>query len=279
MKVSEKWGTDVDTAVQLALDELETTKDKVKITILEEPSKGFFGIGSKLALVRVEILENQDESLEKNKQYKGIDIIEKKSENDELIKKEVEDTCNSEENIITDTDSKTNIIETQDTKVKFENVHQEHEEVNMIERKDRAYAFLKELTENMGLKVTIKGNIKDNSLIMNITGKDAGSIIGKRGQTLDSIQYLTSMVANKNEKKYIRVVVDAEEYRNKRNKTLEKLAYRLGEKVIRTGKSVKLEPMNPYERKVIHASLQNNKKLNTRSEGQDPYRRVIIELK
>ena len=104
-------------------------------------------------------------------------------------------------------------------------------------------------------------------------------MIGKRGQTLDAIQYLTSLVVNKEKEKYTKVVVDAENYRAKREKTLEALAYRLANKVWKSKRSVKLEPMNPYERKVIHATLQNHPHVTTRSEGEDPYRRVIIELK
>ena len=110
-------------------------------------------------------------------------------------------------------------------------------------------------------------------------GKDSGTIIGKRGQTLDAIQYLTSLVVNKDNEKYQRVVVDAENYREKRERTLEQLANRLADKVIKSRKSVRLEPMNPYERKVIHSTLQSNPKVITRSEGEEPYRRVIIELK
>ncbi|MBQ4504896.1 MAG: KH domain-containing protein, partial [Firmicutes bacterium] len=99
----------------------------------------------------------------------------------------------------------------------------------------------------------------------------------KRGQTLDAIQYLCSLVANKNSENYVRVVIDAENYRAKRERTLEQLANRLADKVRKTGRSVRLEPMNPYERKVIHATLQNRNGVTTRSEGEEPYRRVIIE--
>ena len=135
------------------------------------------------------------------------------------------------------------------------------------------------LTEQMGLDIDISAKANEDNVFVNIQGKDSGTIIGKRGQTLDAIQYLTSLVVNKDQENYIRVVVDAENYRSKREKTLEKLANRLADKVVKTKRSVRLEPMNPYERKVIHATLQNNPRVTTRSEGQDPYRRVIIELK
>ncbi|MPN63306.1 hypothetical protein SDC9_211064 [bioreactor metagenome] len=126
------------------------------------------------------------------------------------------------------------------------------------------------------LKISVEGN--DSCIYVEMDGKDSGTIIGKRGQTLDAIQYLTSLVVNKDKDKYQRVVVDAENYRAKREKTLEQLANRLADKVIKSRKSVRLEPMNPYERKVIHATLQSNSRVTTRSEGEEPYRRVIIEL-
>ena len=142
-----------------------------------------------------------------------------------------------------------------------------------------ALKFLEEVTKEMGLTLDITAKTGEESLYIDIQGNDSGTIIGKRGQTLDAIQYLTSLVVNKENQKYTRVVVDAENYRAKREKTLEKLALRLAGKVVKTKRSVKLEPMNPYERKVIHATLQNHPQVTTRSEGQDPYRRVIIELK
>ena len=117
-----------------------------------------------------------------------------------------------------------------------------------------------------------------NIPINDISGKDTGTIIGKRGQTLDAIQYLTSLVINKNRDSYMRVVLDAENYRHKRKKTLENLADRLAGKVARTGTMVRLEPMNPYERMIIHAKLQNDERVITEAEGEGPYRRVIVEL-
>jgi spoIIIJ-associated protein len=110
-----------------------------------------------------------------------------------------------------------------------------------------------------------------------IDGEDSKTIIGKRGQTLDAIQYLTNLVSNKDKEEYRRVVIDVEGYRNRREKTLEQLAAKLARKALRSGRSVRLEPMNPYERKVIHATLQKVEGLTTRSEGEEPFRRVIIE--
>ena len=140
-----------------------------------------------------------------------------------------------------------------------------------------AKEFLENLIREMGLEGEVKVAVNETSVYADIDGKDTGTIIGKRGQTLDSIQYLTSLVVNKGEDEYIRVVVDAENYRAKREETLEKLAYRLAEKCIKTGRSVRLEPMNPYERKVIHTTLQTVPSVVTRSEGNEPNRRVVIQ--
>ena len=267
MDVSEKWGNDVDTAVDLALAELKATRDEVEVTVLEQPSKGFFGIGAKLALVRVErkkpvqeeepvsdkvvkeskpVKENRAEQKKPQKNQKPARRSEKKAEKKEepmksSIEKEIGDLPPVDEHIALD--------------------------------------FLKEVTEQMGLDIEISAKADEENVFFNIRGKDSGTVIGKRGQTLDAIQYLTSLVVNKDNSNYVRVVVDAENYRAKREKTLEKLANRLADKVVKTKRSVRLEPMNPYERKVIHATLQSNPRVTTRSEGQDPYRRVIIELK
>ena len=258
---SEKWGTDVDTAVKLALDDLKLTIDEVDVTVLEEPSRGFFGIGSKLALVRVEKKKTQNEkaieSKNENKKDDKIDSV--KSEKSQIKKAETPKKIKQEEK------------KEKETEISQENMVpcEEHE----------ALDFLKKVTKEMGLDLDITAKKGEDSLYISINGKDSGTIIGKRGQTLDAIQYLTSLVANKGHDEYTRVVVDAENYRSKREKTLEALALRLANKVVKTRRSVKLEPMNPYERKVIHAALHNPPKVTTRSEGQDPYRRVIIELK
>lgn len=204
MSYSEKCGRTVEEATALALEDLETTIDNVEVVVLEEPAKGFLGLGSKLAKVRVTV---------------------------------------------------TNIPE----KI--------------------AMDFLKDVTVKMGLKMSVDAVRKEDTLFISFEGKDTGTIIGKRGQTLDAIQYLTSLVVNKNREKYLRIVINAENYRQKREKTLEDLALRLADRVEQTGRSVRLEPMNPYERKIIHATLQERVNIVTKSEGEDPYRRIVIELK
>ncbi|MCQ4637457.1 protein jag [Anaerovorax odorimutans] len=266
MNFSEKWGTDVEEAVKLALIDLKLERDEVEVTVLEEPSKGFFGIGSKLAKVRVEpkkeeaVPEPEPEHIKehiKEPEKQTAEEVEIKTEKKPEQRKKKEKRKR---------EKKRSVIP-----------REPEESLNVVESHP-ALDFLKETTEKMGLTLDITAKTGDNSIYVDIKGKDSGTVIGKRGQTLDAIQYLTSLVVNKENEKYVRVVVDAENYRAKREKTLEQLANRLAEKVVRTKKSVRLEPMNPYERKVIHATLQSNPNVTTKSEGEEPYRRVIIEL-
>ena len=142
-----------------------------------------------------------------------------------------------------------------------------------------AKVFLKEMFIAMGLIVNIETILKDKQLEVKISGDDMGIIIGKRGQTLDSIQYLVNLVVNKGTAPYISVTLDTENYRERRKETLESLAYNLARKVKHTGKNVVLEPMNPYERRIIHSALQNDRYVTTFSQGEEPYRNVVIALK
>ncbi len=204
MDYSEKWGKTVEEAVELAVEDLNVSKTEIDIEVLEEPSKGFLGIGSKLAKVRVTFKEKPEKIAE---------------------------------------------------------------------------SFLEDIFKKMNINVKLKAIYNENNIEINVEGKDAGIIIGKRGHTLDSLQYLTSLVVNRNREKYVRIIINAENYRQKREKTLIDLANRLGSKVKSTGNSIRLEPMNPYERRIIHAALQDNSRISTRSEGEDPFRHVIIESK
>ena len=266
MDYSEKWGVDVEEAVKLALIDLKVSREEVEVTVLEEPSKGFFGIGSKLAKVRVEKIKKVEEKPQLDAQPEKKEHKETKAPKKNKAKKEHKEA---------------------EKKTDKKEVHKESnlniEVVNKDELKEieehAALDFLKDMTGKMGLSLNLKAKVGEDVVYIEMDGKDSGTVIGKRGQTLDAIQYLTSLVINKDSDKYVKVVVDAENYRAKRQKTLEQLANRLAAKVIKTKKYVRLEPMNPYERKVIHATLQQNPNITTRSEGDEPYRRVIIELK
>lgn len=140
-----------------------------------------------------------------------------------------------------------------------------------------AEAFLKSVFEKMNLEVYINIQTDENNgMNIDLSGPNMGVLIGKRGQTLDSLQYLVSLVVNKESDVYIRVKLDTENYRLRRKETLETLAINLANKVKKTGKKFSLEPMNPYERRIIHYTLQDNKFVETHSEGDEPYRKVII---
>ena len=149
----------------------------------------------------------------------------------------------------------------------------------LVQRK--AKEFLEQVFRSMGIEVSIETliNKEDGELQVIMTGKDMGILIGKRGQTLDSLQYLVSLVVNKETEGYLRVKLDTENYRERRKETLEVLAKNISYKVKRTKRPVALEPMNPYERRIIHSALQNDRYVVTRSEGEDPYRHVVITLK
>lgn len=144
---------------------------------------------------------------------------------------------------------------------------------------DACVDFLKNVLAAMDMKVEIHPSIdEDGALSLEMTGENMGILIGKRGQTLDSLQYLTNRVANKMQEGYVRVKLDTEDYRRRRKETLENLAKNIAHKVKRTRRSVSLEPMNPYERRIIHSALQSDRSVTTHSEGEEPYRRVVVTL-
>lgn len=146
---------------------------------------------------------------------------------------------------------------------------------------DNAKIFLNDVFEAMKLEVvvTVKYDEEERTMDINLSGDEMGVLIGKRGQTLDSLQYLVSLVVNKDAENYIRVKVDTENYRQRRKDTLENLAKNISYKVKRTKRAVSLEPMNPYERRIIHSALQNDRYVSTHSEGEEPFRRVVVTLK
>lgn len=153
--------------------------------------------------------------------------------------------------------------------------------IEQLSVEDSAKIFLNNVFSamNMTVVVDVKYDEKENAVDVELSGDEMGILIGKRGQTLDSLQYLVSLVVNKNEEEYVRVKVDTENYRQRRKDTLENLARNISFKVRRNGKTVTLEPMNPYERRVIHSALQNDRYVETHSEGEEPFRRVVVSLK
>ena len=293
MKSTEKWGVDVETAVELALRDLKAERDEVEVEIIEESSSGFLGIGSKLAKVKVSIKESADEPKEKAT-FDDIDAIlaglpentsqklpdEVRAEYDKF---EAEETADAEAAEALHARDKRNEKKGKRNRKKY-SLSIEDKQLEEVKKMDPAEghpveAFLRDIAEQMGLDLDFVVKAGEEIVFVEITGKDTGTIIGKRGSTLDAVQCLASYVVNKEVGKYIRVVLDAENYRSKREKTLINLANRLAGKVERNGRPVTLEPMNPYERKVIHCTLQAHPGVITRSEGKDPYRKVVIETK
>ena len=288
MRSSEKWGVDVDTAVDLALKELKISREDAEIEVLEESSNGFLGIGSKLARVRVTARE-EEPAAAKKASFDDLDAIlaglpensaqklpdEVRADYDKFEAEEREDARAREKARSKEKSRKSkkkynlSLEDTMLYEVKKLNPAENHP----LEK------FLRDIATQMGIDLDFSVKASDELVFVEITGKDTGTIIGKRGSTLDAVQCLASYVVNKDSDKYIRVILDAENYRAKREKTLVNLANRLAGKVERSGRPTTLEPMNPYERKVIHCTLQNHPNVKTRSEGKDPYRKVIIETK
>ena len=151
----------------------------------------------------------------------------------------------------------------------------------VVSLEDVAKDFIKDVCNAMNIAVVVDINVNNEDKVMeiNLSGDDMGVLIGKRGQTIDSLQYLVSLVVNKESEEYYRIKLDTENYRERRKQTLENLAKNIAYKVKRTKRSVSLEPMNPYERRVIHSALQNDKYVTTKSEGEEPYRHVVVMLK
>ena len=275
--------------MDLALKELRISRDEAEIEVLEESSNGFLGIGSKLARVRVTAKEAEPQTREKAT-FDDIDAIlaglpensaqklpdEVRAEYDKFEAEEREDARAREK-------ARSKEKSRSKSKKRY-SLSLEDTMLYEVKKLDPAVdhpleKFLRDIAEQMGVDLDFSVKAGDELVFVEITGKDTGTIIGKRGSTLDAVQCLASYVVNKDSDKYIRVILDAENYRAKREKTLVNLANRLAGKVERTGRPTTLEPMNPYERKVIHCTLQNHPSVKTRSEGKDPYRKVIIETK
>ncbi|WP_085875439.1 RNA-binding cell elongation regulator Jag/EloR [Peptoniphilus vaginalis] len=257
-----KTGKTVDEAVREALSELNITIENAEIEVLDEGQKGFLGlIGSKDATVKV---------------WPKVD--ETKSILNEIFNEEIEPETSQE------------VVHNTDDELEFEKEEVSTDEFNMeevIKTLDEeneeiisaAREFLEKILETLELDNIVEMELEDNTLNVNINGDEnrLGILIGKRGVTLDSIQYILNLIVNKKSSRYIRVNLDSSGYRDKRKKTLESLAGKMANKVLKTGRSIKLEPMNSYERKIIHTALQDFEGVLTHSEGKDPFRKVVIQ--
>ena len=253
MNMVEKTGKTVEDAVKAALAELGASRDQAEVEVLEESKPSLLGLfGGRDAKVRVTVKEAEPE----------VPAAPEPAEEaaPEAAEAPVEET---------------------------EAAPQEDAKAPADREEERqaaaaaAKAFLEEIFRAMGMDLLIEKFIsrKDEEIILKIHGDGIGVLIGKHGQTLDALQYLTNLAGNRGRKNWNRIILDAENYRERRRETLERLARNLADRVKRTRKKAMLEPMNPYERKIVHMSLQNDPAVTTYSEGEEPSRKVVIDLK
>ena len=240
MEIKEFTGKNVDEALTNACTELGIVSTELNYEVIEKGSSGFLGINAKDAVIRVTLGAPEVKEEPKNEEVK----VEKKE-----VKTEVK------------VEKKANVV--------------------VEDPSDAAKAFLADVFKAMGLdvEITTKFDASSNTLNIELAGPEMGIIIGRGGQTLDSVQYLTNLAINRNSTGYIKVKVDTEDYRRRREETLKNLAKNVAYKVKRTRKSVSLEAMNPNERRIIHSALQNDQYVTTHSEGEEPYRHVVVTLK
>lgn len=237
MEYMEFKGTTKNDAITAACTHFSIPSNKLEYEVIEEGKAGFLGIGAKPAIIKARVKEESEE-------------VEKKSESVNII---------TEDPVIA-------------------SVKEAAEKIEDVDIEAIAKKFLEDVFKAMDLTVDmdLKYNDSLKNLDIELSGDEMGVLIGKRGQTLDSLQYLISLVVNKGTNEYVRVKVDTENYRERRKETLENLAKNISYKVKRTRRSVSLEPMNPYERRIIHSALQNDKYVTTHSEGEEPFRRVVV---
>ena len=257
----EKSARTVEEAKQAALTELGIREEEAEIEVLEEASKGFLGlIGGHDAKVRVTVKGSAGKQDLGNDELPMPEVIETSLQVGELAKKKAQEECPERS-------------ENQE-RPRREMVSDEEAAVPL----EKAEAFLQQIFASMHLEVNIEREKSEEAFILNMSGDDLGILIGKHGQTLDSLQYLTNLAANHGlTEKRIHIVLDVEHYRNRREETLRRLASRLADKALRTRQRIMLEPMNRHERKIIHMALQENRRVSTYSAGDEPYRKVVIE--
>ena len=248
MEYIEVSGKTVDDAITEACQKLEVTSDRLDYEVIEKGSTGFLGFGNKPAIIKARIKSEENKKAPEAASEKP---VKEESVKEESAKSTKEEVKASEKAAPAEKAPKSGVIN--DPK-----------------------EFLNKVFEAMELKVDIKVEQTEEEMAIELSGDEMGILIGKRGQTLDSLQYLTSLYVNKDSNDYIRVKLDTENYRARRKDTLENLAKNLAYKVKRTKRPVVLEPMNPYERRIIHSALQNDKYVSTHSEGDEPFRKVVI---
>jgi len=281
MEYIEVTGKSVDEAITNACLKLETSSDKIEYEVIDKGSNGLFGIfNSKPAKIKARVKSGVDSV---DEEFKEFEKNEKKVINETI---EVKKEASKKEAVKAE-----KAVEVKHKALATENTVEADKEETAVKAEPKAVLsneeiesrinnFLNDMFEAMeiSLEVKITFDTEDECVNVELLGDNMGLLIGKRGQTLDSIQYLTSLVVNKGKEKYVRIKVDTENYRQRRKDTLESLAKNIAYKVKRSRRSVALEPMNPYERRIIHSALQNDKFVSTKSEGEEPFRHVVVYL-
>ena len=296
----------LDEAITKALIELQTTSEHLHYEVVQKESAGLLGIfGKKPCIIRAHVMSEAEEKelaeakkleaqkaaeAKKAEAQKAAEAAKKAAQAKEARKTEAVKTKKAEAApamkapVSEKAAAKHEAVaapETAQEAASEEMPKKASVKINEDAVKKAAKEFLEQVFGAMGMQVSIETvyNASDRELLVSMEGDDMGILIGKRGQTLDSLQYLVSLVVNKETEGYLRVKLDTENYRERRKETLETLAKNISYKVKRTKHPVSLEPMNPYERRIIHSALQNDKYVMTRSEGEDPFRHVVISLK
>lgn len=263
----------VDDAITEALIQLGVTSDRLEYEVIEKGSAGFLGIGMKQAVIEARRKpEPKEEKVEEPVVEEPVRVEPKKVEVVQPQKAAAEKKADEPQKAA---------FEKAVEKEAKEEVKKETKLVEVQPQTIKAVEdFLKNTMKAMDMEVELKTEIdQDGALCVDMSGEHMGILIGKRGQTLDSLQYLANRVANKHQEGYVRVKLDTENYRARREETLRHLAKNIAHKVKRNRRLVALEPMNPYERRIIHSALQSDPYVMTHSEGEEPFRKVVITLK
>ena len=280
----------LDDAITEALIQLGVTSDRLEYNVIEKGSAGFLGIGMKQAVIEAwkkedkeeeEFLKAVEETIRENP-VKEYFAKEDNVKEDDVKEHQAEEAAKKEEAVREEkTEKEEASANTKEEKSEPVSV-KEKELLAKVEDETIRYVeqFVKDTLKAMDMDVEITSSIdKDGALYVDMKGENMGILIGKRGQTLDSLQYLANRVANKHQSGYVRVKLDTENYRARREETLKHLAKNIAHKVKRNRRPVILEPMNPYERRIIHSTLQSDPYVTTHSEGEEPYRKVVVTLK
>ena len=263
----------VDDAITEALIQLGVTSDRLEYEVIEKGSAGFLGIGMKQAVIEARRKpEPKEEKVEEPVVEEPVKAEPKKVEAVQPQKAAAEKKADEPQKAAFEKVVEKEVKE--EVKKETKLVEVQPQTIEAVED------FLKNTMKAMDIEVELKTEIdQDGALCVDMSGEHMGILIGKRGQTLDSLQYLANRVANKHQEGYVRVKLDTENYRARREETLRHLAKNIAHKVKRNRRPVALEPMNPYERRIIHSALQSDPYVMTHSEGEEPFRKVVITLK